>query len=89
MATKKALEQEALSTEIKFVYDGDEYTIPPAKQWPLTVLRAQESGRMLGAVEALLGAKQMAFFEKRHSTMGELEDLLDLAFEAVEVDPKD
>lgn len=89
MATRKALQQEVTTEAIEFVFDGDTYTIPPARKWPLDVLRAQESGKMLGAVEALLGKEQMKKFEHKPRTIGDLEDLLELAFSASEIDPKD
>ncbi len=88
MSTKKALQQESENNEIVFEYDGEKYTIPPARQWPLAVLRAQEESKLLGCVEALLGKEQMAKFESKPRTMGDLENLLNVAFESVEVDPK-
>jgi len=88
MATKKAYQAEASNTSTEFVFEGETYTIPPAKLWPLSVLRAQEDGKMITAIELLLGKDQMAKFESKPRTMGDLEDLLEVAFASVEVDPK-
>lgn len=88
--TKKALEQEVSTEPVVFEFDGVEYTVPHPRKWPLAITRAQESGKLLGAVEKLLGKKQFAQFDPDEDrTMGDLDDLMVKMFEAVDIDPKD
>ena len=89
--TRKTLQAEvqAETTAATFTYDGVEYTVPAAKDWPLTVIRAQENGKMLAAIEALLGDKQWAKFESTPRTMGDFEKLVEALFDATDLDPKE
>lgn len=86
---RTVLEKEAANENITFQYDGVTYVVPPAKNWPLKVVRAQEENRIIACVEGLLGKDQMAKFEKKERTMGDLEALMTALFDAVELDPKE
>lgn len=86
---RTVLEKEAANDNITFKYDGVTYVVPPARKWPLKVVRAQEQGRVIECVERLLGKEQMEKFEKKERTMGDLEDLMEALFEAADVDPKE
>jgi hypothetical protein len=87
---KSAPEKEAdKNAPIEFEFDGEKYTIPAVRNWPLKVARAQEAGRAVESIETLLGKDQMERFESKDRTMGDLEDLLEAAFAAVNLDPKE
>lgn len=88
MATKKVLENEATQTEVTFTFDGEDYTVPTPRKWPLDVGRAQENGKVVTVVELILGAKQMKKFESKPRTMGDMDDLIEALFDKVEIDPK-
>jgi hypothetical protein len=88
--TKNALEAEVLNAPVTFTFEGVKYTVPNAKNWPLTVVRAQENGKMVGAIEILLGPKQSKAFDPDGTrTISDLENLLKALFDASEIDPKE
>lgn len=92
MTVKKAdaMEAEANKKDVVFEFDGVEFTVPHPKRWPLTVERAREDGKMLLAVERLLGVKQWKKFDPDDSRLNEdLDGLVAAMFEAVDLDPKD
>ena len=86
---RTVVQKEAENESITFDYDGETYTVPPAKKWPLKVIRAQEENRVIACVEGLLGKEQMAKFEKKERTMGDLDDLMTALFDAADLDPKE
>lgn len=84
MTKKDALAREANKDPVTFEYDGDTYTIPHPKLWPLEVLEKQENGRYVGATEELLGAAQWKAFRGKPRTVEDLDDLSNALFEAVD-----
>lgn len=87
---EKALDVEANKKDVVFEFDGVEYTVPNPKRWPLKVQRARENGKLLAAVELLLGDKQWNKFDPDDSRVNEdLDGLVTALFEAVDLDPKD
>lgn len=91
MATPKkvsALEAEAANLDVTFEFEGETYTVPPAKRWPLSVFRAQENGKGVGAIETLLGKQYSKFDPEGLRTIGDLDNLLAALMTAVEADPK-
>ncbi len=84
--TKKVVENEALESEVSFEYDGVQYTVPPAKKWPLDAVEAQEDGKMLGFLKALLGADQYSTLRKTTTTLADLDTFITALFEALDVD---
>jgi len=93
MATPKkvtALEAEVKNLDITFEFEGETYTVPTPRRWPLSVLRAQENGKALGAVERLLGKAQYDKFDpKGDRTMEDLDFLMEALMAAAELDPKE
>lgn len=68
-------------------YDGVEYNVPSTiRLWPLEVIEAQEEGKSLAMIKALLGPEQFATFRKGHDgkqrTFGEFTDLSDALIKA-------
>lgn len=86
MTTKKAVEKEALERDTVFEYEGDTYTIPPAKKWPLEVVEAQEKMRILEFVKNLLGEEQYVTLRSKVKTLGDLDDFVLTMYEEVNVD---
>src|SRR5678815_3066538 len=70
MATRKAVETEAVNSEHTFEYLGDNYDIPPAKKWPLDAVEAQENGKMIAFLRSLLG-DQYDVLRKKVNTIEE------------------
>jgi len=89
MAVKssKVLESEVMNKAVTFEVREVEFTIPPAKEWELDVVRAHEDGRLVNAVEALV-KDQLTAFRKVVKNMGDLEEFATALFDAVDVDPK-
>lgn len=83
MAVKDAVKAEATPTEVSFKYDGEDYTVPAPKVWPLEVIEAQESGKFATCVRALLGENQYLKFKRTPRTLSDLEQLTDAMFSAV------
>lgn len=87
MATKKVLESEAELSEITFDFDGENYTAPHPKRWPIEVVEAQEEGRVTIAVRGLLGEAQYSKFKKGKSrTLDDLDKFVEKLLEAADVD---
>ena len=50
--------REALGDPFRFVYGGEEFTVPPVKAWPIKVTALLAEGDMVGAMRLLLGPEQ-------------------------------
>lgn len=50
-----ALAAEAEAAPFKFTYKGEEYTIPPMAQWPVSAIAASAAGEFREALPQLLG----------------------------------
>lgn len=87
MVTKKTLESEALDKNVMFEFRSASYTIPPAKQWPLDVIEAQEEGKVVGFIKALLGDSQYKTLRKSATTIGDLDEFVGVMFESMDLDP--
>lgn len=77
MTDQNSAKSEALGKEIKFEFDGETYTVPPAKEWDLDVLEAYEDGMIAKCVRALLGAEQWSTFREKKRNVGDLNDLFE------------
>jgi hypothetical protein len=66
---------EALDEAISFDFDGETYSVPPAREWDLDALEAYEDGQIARTCRSLLGADQWATFRSKKRTVGDLEDL--------------
>lgn len=77
---------EAEEADIIFVYDEEEYTLPHPKLWPIEAVEAQEEGRMIGVLKALLGEAQYAKFKRKQRTVQDINDLMEASFKAVDTD---
>lgn len=58
-----ALIAEVQHTGVSFEFDGDTYWVPVVDEWSLDVYEAQEDGKTIGMVRALLGTAQYAQFK--------------------------
>jgi len=84
---KKNLSDEQSDQPIEFKYDGETYTAPAMKLWPLEVLEAQESGKNALAVKELIGMKQYNKFKAKPRTVADLGDFLEAMVNASGVTP--
>lgn len=75
MATRNSAQAEATNSPIEVEFDGETYTVPPAREWDLDVLEAYEDEKIVATVRGVLGAEQYAKFRSKRRTVGELEDL--------------
>jgi hypothetical protein len=50
-----ALAKEAEGTPFTFTYKGEEYTVPPQANWPVTAVSDMAEGKLREALPALLG----------------------------------
>ena len=87
--TKKvdALEAEANKKDVTFEFEGVTFSVPHPKRWPLKVERERENGRLLRAIELLMG-DQWAKFDNDDRTNEDLDGLVEALFKAIELDPK-
>ena len=69
-----------------FEYDGNDYTIPPAKKWPLDAVEAQEDGKMIGFIKALLGEDQYKTLRKSANDLSQLDEFVGAMFDSMGVD---
>lgn len=88
MATKRTLKAEELAASVTFEFEGEVYTVPPAKEWDIDVVEAQEDGKVLAAIRLLLGDEQYGNFRKKHKKMAELEKFVIAMYDAIDEDPK-
>lgn len=59
-------------------FDHDYYEIPEeVRNWPLSVMDAQEEGKAIGTIRGLLGEEQYQKFRAKPRTMGDFEDFSD------------
>jgi len=89
MATKTdPLKDEAAeSTELKFTYDGYDYTVDKEMITDLDVLELFEDDKLIKAIKMILGAKQWAQFRSKRRGSKDLNDLAKLLFAEIGVDP--
>jgi len=73
----RAARQEAAQDGFKFTWGGKPYECPAADEWPLSVQMELSSGNLVGALEQLLGDKQMKTFLQGNPTMGDVKDFFD------------
>ncbi len=77
MTTKtNTAKTEALAEGISFDFDGETYTVPPAREWDLDVLEAYEDGQIATTCRSLLGPAQWETFKSKRRSVGDLEDLM-------------
>ncbi len=87
--TKKVvnpIKDEVQETDTTFEYDGNSYVIPPAKKWPLDAVEAQEEGKMIGFIKALLGDDQYKTLRKNTNDLSQLDEFVGAMFESLGVD---
>lgn len=87
MATKATLKAEANNDNVTFEYDGDSYTVPTSKNWPLEAVEAQESNKILGFLKELLGEDQYATLRKGAKTLDDIDSFAKEMFKALELEP--
>lgn len=75
MATQNTAKTEATNSPVEVEYDGETYTVAPAREWDLDVLEAYEEGMIARTVRSVLGAEQYQTFRSKKRTVGDLEDL--------------
>lgn len=61
----RAARLEAEGPSFAFTFNGDPFTLPPAKMWPLTVVGLLSEGNIAKAMEDLLGDQWPAFVAGR------------------------
>jgi hypothetical protein len=72
-----AARAEANAEPFAFTWHGEEYTVPPATEWPLTAMTAMSEGNLAAAMGALLGADAYAQIAATGITIGDLNTLFD------------
>jgi hypothetical protein len=75
MTTQNSAQAEATNSSVEVHYDGETYTVAPAREWDLDVLEAYENGMIATTVKVVLGAEQYERFRSVKRTVGDLEDL--------------
>jgi hypothetical protein len=73
----KAAAAEADDKPFAFTYHGEGYTVPPAKQWPLSALRHVARGDLDDALPVLLGEEAYDRLADAGLTLGELNTLFE------------
>lgn len=86
MTKKETLEKESTVENITFEYEGDSYTVPPGKQWPLECVEAQEEGKLTACVRALLGEKEYKKLREKCKTVADFDDFMNALFDALDLD---
>lgn len=84
-AKKVSAPQDELK-DVVFEYDGESYTVPTPKLWPLEVVEAQEDGRFNAAIRELLGKEQYKTFRKKPRTLEDLDKITEAVMDAAELD---
>lgn len=77
-----AARAEATKTPAEFAYDGEVYSIAPAREWDLDAIEALEDGRTANAVRLILGNEQWRRFRSKPRKLDDLNDLMDEATKA-------
>ena len=57
----RAARQEAGGDPFVFQWNGEQFTLPPAKEWPLSAVSALAEAKITTAMETLLGDQYPAF----------------------------
>jgi hypothetical protein len=86
MTTSKTLKEEATNADVKFVFDGEKYTVSHPKLWPLEVVEAQEEGRVATAVKGILGVEQYKQFKSVPRTLEDLDKFVEALLAAAELE---
>jgi hypothetical protein len=81
-----AAKAEALASGVAFTYDGDSYTISPTSEWDLDALDAYEEGHVSKCVRLILGEDQWQLFRSKRRTVGDLNDLFEVAQKAAGIE---
>jgi len=94
--TENPAKTEALGKEISFEFDGETYTVPPAREWDLDVLESYENGMIATCVRAVMGEEQYDRFKSepaeggerkpKRRTVGDLNDLFETLQKALGVE---
>lgn len=83
-----ALDAEANKKDVEFEFEGIKFVVPHPKRWPLKVERARENGKLLLAIETLLGSQYKKFDPDEERTNEDLDGLVEAMFAAIDLDPK-
>jgi hypothetical protein len=75
-AAAAAAATEAAQRPIAFSYKGEEYEIPPGRQWPVAAVVAVGEGQLRAALPLLLGQEAYARLLAAGLNAGELEFLV-------------
>lgn len=91
MVTKKtspteAVENEAVNNGINFTYEGIDFSVPPAKLWPLEAIEAQERSQLLSFLREVLGAEGYTNLRKVAKTLGDINDFSEAMYGAMDLD---
>lgn len=81
-AQKKAAAEEAANAPVDFEYDGDQYTVPPFKEWDLDAMEAYEDGKILSCIRAVLGDDQWKVFKAGKPKMKDFDTFCEALFAA-------
>lgn len=76
-AKAKAAASESQGLPFAFTYDGDDYTVPPSREWSMAALERLGSGDLAGALTELLSEDTYAKLRDAGLTLGELEALFE------------
>lgn len=83
MTSAAPAKAEATDASITFDFDGETYTVDPARTKDLDTLEAFEDGRIITAIKALIGDKQYRAFrakpERDADDLGRFVDALQAA----------
>lgn len=72
----RAAAREAIGESFRFRFGGQTFTVPPSKEWPLSVTDCLSRGDIVGAMRLLLGDDQWPTFDLHTPTLGDVERLL-------------
>lgn len=86
MSNTKKLKSEASQEPITFEFEDVTYEIPAPKRWPLDVIQAEEDGKILAFLKALLGMEQYNKFVKKGRTIEDLDNFFNALQDAADVD---
>lgn len=71
----RAARREAVGEPFPFTFGGENFTLPPSKEWPLEATDFLADGHIGPAMKVLLGDRQWATFSALGATVGDLKDL--------------